>query len=250
MDPQLACREQTGPVPASSGAPARLCEVPIASVVGGGATAGLRPTGTLGRSKLEGKDALEDAELVERARAGDEAAFRVLVEKYQRPALAVALSVLRDENDAREVVQEAFLRVHRSLDRFTGQSAFFTWLYRIVSNLCIDLLRKPHRRELERREATTVADAALGLLSNPSRANPLQEVFCRELRSRLTFEIDALPPYHRGVIVMREVQGMSYEDMARVMGVSKGTIMSRLFHARRKLQIALRDVYDGRGDEL
>ncbi len=154
------------------------------------------------------------------------------------------MGLLRDEHDAREVVQEAFLRVYRGLDSFHGGSSFFTWLYRIVTNLSIDLMRKPARREAELDERRRVDESEIPLLSRVDGADPLDVVRRREIAERIRQALDALPPYHRGVILMREVEGMSYEDMAQAMGVSKGTIMSRLFHARQKMQRALADCYD------
>jgi len=95
------------------------------------------------------REAEEDRELIQRAQKGDQTAFRRLVERHQRRAFAIALGMVRDENDARELVQEAFIRVYRGLDAFEGGSSFFTWLYRIVTNLAIDLMRKPGRRDAE-----------------------------------------------------------------------------------------------------
>jgi RNA polymerase sigma-70 factor (ECF subfamily) len=151
---------------------------------------------------------------------------------------------VRDEQDAREIVQEAFLRVYRGLDRFNGGSTFFTWLYRIVTNLAIDFMRKPARREEELDEGRSIADDARPVLyANVDGADPLDVVRRGEIAERIQRALDDLPPYHRGVILMRELEGMSYEEMAQAMGVSKGTIMSRLFHARQKLQKALADCY-------
>lgn len=173
------------------------------------------------------------------------AAFRQLVERHQRRAFAIALGLVRDENDARDVVQEAFLRVYRGLDAFHGGSSFFTWLYRIVTNLSIDLMRKPSRRETGLDEAREIRDEAdIPLLSRIDGSDPLDAVRRRQIIERIQSALDALPPYHRGVILMRELEGMSYEEMAEAMGVSKGTIMSRLFHARQKLQHALADCYE------
>jgi RNA polymerase sigma-70 factor (ECF subfamily) len=190
-------------------------------------------------------EAAHDHGLVERARSGENAAFRELVERHQRRAFVLALALVRDEQDAREIVQEAFLRVHRGLDRFQGGSSFFTWLYRIVTNLSIDLMRKPSRREVELDDRFDLRDdAETPLLARIEGANPDDSLRRREITRRIQEELEALPPYHRGVIVMREVDGMSYEEMAEAMGVSKGTIMSRLFHARQKLQRALSDCYE------
>ncbi len=188
-------------------------------------------------------EAEQDRVLIESAQKGDKAAFKQLVQRHQRRAFAIAVGLLRDEQDAREVVQEAFLRVYRSLDSFQGGSTFFTWLFRIVTNLSIDLLRKPSRRDAELDEGREIDEADIPLLSRIDGADPLDVLRRAEIRNKLEAALEALPVYHRGVIVMREVEGMSYEEMAEAMGVSKGTIMSRLFHARQKLQRALADCY-------
>jgi RNA polymerase sigma-70 factor (ECF subfamily) len=186
--------------------------------------------------------------LVDRAQKGDQAAFRELVERHQRRAFAIALGLVRDENDARELVQDAFLRVYRSLDKFQGGSSFFTWLYRIVTNLAIDLMRKPGRKAQELLDSHQPDDEGeLPLVARIDGADPLDVIRRKEIAARIQSALDDLPPYHRGVILMREVEGMSYEEMAQAMGVSKGTIMSRLFHARQKLQRALADCYREHG---
>lgn len=188
-------------------------------------------------------DAEIDRALIERAQAGDKSAFRELVERHQRRAFAIAFALVKDEEDAREVVQEAFVRVFRGLGQFQGGSSFFTWLYRIVTNLSIDVIRRPARRDTELDESIEVEESDDAPLARIEGADPLLSVHRTELRSKLESALAELPVYHRGVIVMREVQGMSYEEMAEAMGVSKGTIMSRLFHARRKLQKALAECY-------
>lgn len=156
------------------------------------------------------------------------------------------MGLVRDENDAREIVQEAFLRVYRGLSTFEGGSSFFTWLYRIVTNLAIDLMRKPGRRAAELDETRGVGEEAesdFALVSRIDGADPIDVVRRKEMAARIQSALDALPSYHRAVILMREIDGLSYEEMAEAMGVSKGTIMSRLFHARQKMQKALADVY-------
>ncbi len=193
------------------------------------------------------REAEEDRGLIAKAQKGDRAAFRSLVERHQRRAFAIALALVRDENDARELVQDAFLRVFKGLENFQGGSSFFTWLYRIITNLSIDLIRKPGRQLVDidesRFEADESTEAEFPLLSRVDGSDPADVVRRREIAARLQVALDALPPYHRGVIVMREIEGLSYEEMAQAMGVSKGTIMSRLFHARQKLQKALADCY-------
>jgi RNA polymerase sigma-70 factor (ECF subfamily) len=205
------------------------------------------PSARASNLEVRRAEAEEDRGLIEAAQRGDRAAFRRLVERHQRRAFAIALGMVRDENDARDLVQEAFLRVYRGLDRFQGGSSFFTWFYRIVTNLAIDFMRKPGRKESEHDDARARLDAAdeadFPFVSRIDGAEPLDAVHRQELAQRLRTALDALPPYHRGVVLMREVEGMSYEEMAEAMNVSKGTIMSRLFHARQKLQRALADCY-------
>lgn len=184
----------------------------------------------------------QDWRLILRAQAGESGAFRLLVERHQRRVFAIALGLVRDEQDAREIAQEAFLRVHKGLAQFHGGSSFFTWLYRIVTNLSIDLMRKPSRREAELHFALE-ADEGESPLLPASDADPYDVVRRGQLSLRIQNALEQLPPYHRGVILMREVEGMSYEEMAEAMQVSKGTIMSRLFHARKKLQRALSDCH-------
>jgi RNA polymerase sigma-70 factor (ECF subfamily) len=189
-------------------------------------------------------EAEEDRVLVVQAKTGDKKAFRKLVERHQRRAFAIAIGLVRDESDAHEIVQEAFLRVFRGLEAFEGGSSFFTWLYRIVSNLSIDVMRKPSRRETEALDPAWLDDGIdQPLIARIDGADPEDAVRRAEIYARIESALSDLPPYHRGVILMREVEGMSYEEMAEAMGVSKGTIMSRLFHARRKLQRALADCY-------
>src|SRR5207237_3393909 len=116
---------------------------------------------------------------------------------------------------------------------FQGGSSFFTWLYRIITNLSIDLIRKPGRQVADlddsRLDTEDQSEADYPFLSRVDGADPADVVRRREIADRLQAALDALPSYHRGVIVMREIEGMSYEEMAEAMGVSKGTIMSRLF---------------------
>jgi RNA polymerase sigma-70 factor (ECF subfamily) len=200
------------------------------------------------------KEAEEDRVLIAGAQAGDMGAFRQLVERHQRRAFAVAFALVRDENDARELVQDAFLKAHKALPTFQGSSSFFTWLYRIVHNLGIDLMRRAGRRTIEldagRLDADEETDLEVPFLGRIDGADPVEAVRRQEIAARLQTALDALPSYHRAVIVMREIEGMSYEEMAQVMDVSKGTIMSRLFHARQKLQRALADCYREQvGDE-
>src|SRR5882724_10843451 len=134
-------------------------------------------------------EAEQDRALIESAQKGDRAAFRQLVDRHQRRAFAIALGMVRDENDARDLVQEAFLRVYRGLDRFQGGSSFFTWFYRIVTNLAIDFMRKPGRKEAElderRGHSERAQEAELPFVSRIDGAEPLDAVHRQELGARL-----------------------------------------------------------------
>ncbi len=222
--------------------------VPPSKVPPPSKTLNLRVSDASNAKQARIREAEEDRGLIAKAQAGDVVAFRQLVERHQRRAFAIALSLVRDENDARELVQDAFLRVYRGLATFQGGSSFFTWLYRIITNLSIDLIRKPGRQladiDESRFDSEDAQEADFPLLSRVDGSDPADVVRRREIASRLQAALDALPPYHRGVIVMREIEGLSYEEMATAMNVSKGTIMSRLFHARQKLQKALADCYE------
>jgi RNA polymerase sigma-70 factor (ECF subfamily) len=190
--------------------------------------------------------AVDDHELVLAARKGDRDAFRSLFDRYHRRAYALALGVLRHPDDALDVVQDAFVKAHRYLDKFEGNSSFYTWLYRIVMNLAIDHLRK-HRRvkpvELDE-EALGDARAEEALLPRILGGNPGRALMDKEIRKRVDAALGELSDNHRAVLVMRELEGLSYEEMAQAMGCSKGTIMSRLFHARRNMQKRLIDLLD------
>ena len=195
----------------------------------------------MGGAALPAAEAPADADVVQRARAGDHAAFRVLVERYQGRAYRLALRVLRDEDQARDVVQDAFLKVYGSLDRFEGRSGFYTWLYRIVMNVCLD--RK--RRDRSDREVEWDEETAGGSLADPTGADlaqsgPEAEVERSELRTFVTRAIETLPEDARRAIQLREIDGLSYKEIAEALGIPKGTVMSRLYYARRRLQEALR----------
>lgn len=194
----------------------------------------------------EARDSSEDEALVERARAGDTLAFQALFQKYNRRVYAVALGVVKRPEDAMDVVQDAFIKVHKHLATFQGASSFYTWLYRIVMNLGIDHVRKK-RKIVEWGDDVPIEHAAgdRTLVPKVPHANPSQSVVRRELSEKIRQALDTLPEYHRAVILLREVEGMSYEEIAEVLNVPKGTIMSRLFHARRKMQDQLQPYLEG-----
>ena len=186
--------------------------------------------------------ATDDHRLVAQAQAGDQQAFEMLVQQYQRRVYGVAFGMLHNAEDAMDVTQEAFIKVHRYLGRFKGTSSFFTWLYRITVNLCIDHLRRQTKAHtVDYDDALDHGDEGDGVLPWSADHDPGRTLERKELRAQIEQALSKLSPNHRAVIVMREVEGLSYTEMADVMECSKGTIMSRLFHARRRMQVALEE---------
>lgn len=188
-----------------------------------------------------------DREAVARAREGDHLAFRTLVERYQGRAFRLAARVLRDEDRARDVVQEAFLKVYAGLRRFEGRSSFYTWLYRVTLNLCLDLRRRQQRgREVEwsdeRMQGLRTDDGGGAAWTGAADAEaPDAQLERAELRRLMADAIDALPEAARATLVLREVEGLSYAEIADALGIPKGTVMSRLHYARRRVQESLRE---------
>jgi RNA polymerase sigma-70 factor (ECF subfamily) len=184
-----------------------------------------------------------DGELVQRAREGDRDAFRELVERYQRKIATLAIGMLRNREDALDVVQETFTKAYQSLDRFKGDASFYTWAYRIAVNLCIDHQRReaklPHAA-LEPRDVERGEDPMAMLPGEAELDDPYQHTRDAEIARGLAAAIAELTPEHRAVILLREVDGLSYEEISHVLECPKGTVMSRLHYARRQLQERLR----------
>jgi RNA polymerase sigma-70 factor (ECF subfamily) len=184
-----------------------------------------------------------DRDLVLQARGGDHQAFRALVERYQRKIAALALGVLRSREDAVDVVQETFVKAYENLERFKGDSTFYTWLYRIAMNLCVDHQRREARQGLVSIPLDDRGDAPpLPPPQGPRTDEPFERAHDAEIASRVRTAIDELTPDHRAVILLREVEGLSYAEISEVLDCPKGTVMSRLHYARRQLQARLRDL--------
>jgi RNA polymerase sigma-70 factor (ECF subfamily) len=184
----------------------------------------------------------DDLSLVRMARAGDDRAFQALVVRYQRKVYAVALGIVRDTDTAWDVAQEAFVRAHGHLADLEGEEAFAKWLFRITSHLSIDSVRR-ERRSLKD-SLDDVAESELnsggeGILSTPLGLDPSDNALRRELAGRMEAALSELPEIHREILVLRELEGLSYEELAERLGIQKGTVMSRLFHARKKMQVLL-----------
>lgn len=176
-----------------------------------------------------------DSELVKLAKAGSKSDFGKLVNHYYEMVYAVVYGVVRHHEQARDVTQEVFLKAYRDIQNFAGQSKFKTWLYRISVNAAIDLTRQ--RKPVESLDATDASDEEdrPALVIPDKSSGPRENAGRRELRSLLEKAIEELSPDHRAVVVLREWEELSYEEIAETLGLQIGTVMSRLFYARKKL---------------
>ncbi|HEX7748104.1 MAG TPA: RNA polymerase sigma factor RpoE [Bordetella sp.] len=186
-----------------------------------------------------------DAELVARVQRGDKQAFNLLVIKYQRKILRLLSRMIRDPADLEDVAQEAFIKAYRALPQFRGESAFYTWLYRIAINTARNWLSSVGRRPsapnaIESEDGETFNETdSLSDISTPESM-----VASREIAEAVNSAIEALPEDLRTAIVLREIEGMSYEDIAQTMGCPIGTVRSRIFRAREAIAQRLRPILD------
>ena len=188
--------------------------------------------------RTPGRQDGDEAELIERSRKGDSQAFGVLVERYQRRVVGVALAVVHNQDDAIELAQETFVRAYENLSKFESRSSFSTWLYRIAANLAIDFWRREGRHLVLHGED---ADNEIAKLPT-SQGDSFKEVSRLELSARLRQALEQLTPEHRAVILLREVEGMSYDEISEVLQCPRGTVMSRLHYARTHLRSILKDL--------
>jgi RNA polymerase sigma-70 factor, ECF subfamily len=188
----------------------------------------------------------DDVELVKRCQAGDSSAFNDLVTRYRSKAFTMIYGMVQNEQDAWDLAQEGFLKAWKSIHRFKGNSSFYTWLYRIMTNVTIDSLRrKGIHGEAEFDDRIATAQVEPGSRTTPSSVPlPHKKLEQREIRQRIDQAISKLSPEHRAVIVMKEIEDLQYNEIADILSCSLGTVMSRLFYARKKLQSLLRDLYE------
>jgi RNA polymerase sigma-70 factor (ECF subfamily) len=170
--------------------------------------------------------------LLSRLRSGDPRAFEDLVRRYQHRVFGVALRMMRDRAEAEEIAQEAFLRAHRSLGEFRGEAKLSTWLFAITSRLCLSRLGRGERR-LRRLGEESLAGLAGGA------PGPGEELERDEVESALERAIGELPEDRRIVVLLRDVEGLAYEDIAETLGWEPGTVRSRLHRARQDLKAKL-----------
>ncbi len=193
--------------------------------------------GVLGRDSV-----LDESALIRAAQQGDQSAFEKLVYSYDQQVLRLAYNLLRSQEDARDVYQEAFLRVHRNLRNFRFDCSFHTWLYRIVTNLCLDHLRK---RKVRKEEPSTVdsADGPKDLLASApetsASSDPQRRLLSAEVRERISRTLEDLTPRERAVFQMRHHEGMRLRAIGDVLGTTEEAAKNCLFRATQKMRSAL-----------
>ena len=190
---------------------------------------------------------VSEVDLVIRCQAGDTEAFDELVTRYRTRVFSMIYNMVHNEQDAWDLAQDSFLKAWKSIKRFRGKSSFYTWIYRIVMNVTIDWLRKKHVKgagaEFDDAMQLKEVDPASKTVPK-AEALPYETMERGEIRARIDQAIAQLSAEQRAVILMKEIEGMQYHEIAEALGCSIGTVMSRLFYARKKLQNLLSDVYE------
>ncbi len=189
---------------------------------------------------------VSEVDLVKRCQAGDPEAFDELVTRYRTRIFGMIYNMVHNEQDAWDLAQDSFVKAWRSIKRFRGRSSFYTWIYRIVMNVTIDWLRKKQVKGVgaEFDDAIQAKIDPASKTAPKAGALPYEIMERSETRTRIENAIAQLSPDHRAVILMKEIEEMQYHEIAETLGCSIGTVMSRLFYARKKLQNLLRDVYE------
>jgi RNA polymerase sigma-70 factor (ECF subfamily) len=180
----------------------------------------------------------DDREAVRRVQAGDTEAFEPLVEKYKRKVFRLAYQVLRDQEEALDVAQEAFVKAFRALPAFKGDSAFYTWLFRITMNVALDRKRQRTTRA-KSLGADDVPPEEWERTATSTDPDPEDVASSAERRERIRKGLDSLSENHRAIIILSDIEGLQYREIAEVLGIPMGTVMSRLHHARKRLREVL-----------
>ena len=190
---------------------------------------------------------VSELDLVKRCQAGDTEAFDELVTRYRTRIFGMIYNMVHSEQDAWDLAQDSFVKAWKSIKRFRGHSSFYTWIYRIVMNVTIDWLRKKQVKgggsEFDDAIQLKEIDPASKTVPKAD-ALPYETMERSEIRARIENAIAQLSPEHRAVILMKEIEDMHYHEIAETLRCSIGTVMSRLFYARKKLQNLLKDVYE------
>lgn len=185
-----------------------------------------------------------EADLLARSRTGDTRAFDQLITLHRDRVYMVAYHILRNHEETLDVAQDTFLRAWKSLARFDGSASLRSWLSRIATNASIDVVRRRQSHPQTEFEAVPMAIDAASRTTPAQPAKPSESMDRAEIRVRFERALGTLSADHRAVILLKEIEDLSYQEIADTVGCSLGTVMSRLFYARKKLQDQLRDLYE------
>ena len=183
-----------------------------------------------------------DLELVQRAQSGDASAFDELVVKYSQKLYGLDYHMTSNKDDTHDILQDVFAKAYRSVSKFRGNSMFYTWIYSIATNMTLNFLKKRKRRA-----ASSLDDVDTGIQNDPAfvdashRSNPRRQININELQKKLNEAMAALSEDHRSVVTMFDIQGMPHAEISQILGVTEGTVRSRLYYAYKQLQGHLQD---------
>jgi RNA polymerase sigma-70 factor (ECF subfamily) len=195
-----------------------------------------------------GLSELEDSALVARAQAGERAAFDALVRRYDRDILRLIVRIVHSQELASDLYQEAFLRIYRNLHRFRLESSFYTWIYRIVTNVCLDHLRRRRSRPEDQAPAIEALDTnrtqPVDFFDNQqdAEANPEQRLLGQEIGERINDALKQLSPRERVIFEMKHYQGLKLRAIGEALGTSEETVKNSLFRATQKLRLQLQEL--------
>jgi RNA polymerase sigma-70 factor (ECF subfamily) len=191
-----------------------------------------------------------DWALVQRVQNGDMRAFEALVNKYQRKVGRLLSRMVRDPDDIEDIVQDSFIKAYKALNNFRGESAFYTWLYRIAINTAKNFLVASNRRPIALREGNDEESETFDDSDTLSdMATPESVYSSRQIAATVNKAVEDLPEELKNAIVLREIEGLSYEEIAEVMGCPIGTVRSRIFRAREAISERLKPLLDRSGDK-
>jgi len=182
----------------------------------------------------------DEAGVISRCQKGDQDALKEIFDQYHQKVYRIAYGVVRQREDALDIVQEVFIKLFRSIKNFKGKSHFYTYLYRMTMNTAID-----HTRKMKRQPSSSIDEDGGFQLADEAEKRPDRIFAHKELEESLKGALEKLPPDQKAALIFREVEGLSYQEMAEAMGCSIGTVMSRLHYGRKKIQELLKDYAKG-----
>jgi RNA polymerase sigma-70 factor (ECF subfamily) len=190
-----------------------------------------------GREREGGREDIPDVELIQKASEGDAEAFEELVKRYQQKVYTIAYGISHNQQDALDICQEVFIKIHTKLKSFRGASSFYTWLYRVTANVSIDFQRRKKKATMVEFDEKLLEEPPPGArYGEEKRFDPRKILDSKEIRAAILKAMERLPEDQRAAVILRELENLSYREIARALNCSLGTVMSRLHYGRKKLK--------------